>query len=154
MSAPHASIMRRRTTRLAAVQALYQMDIGGISVDAALEDAVSGRLPAGEDGPIDSDVDADLFRLLVDGVVAQQGAIDTMIAKHLASGWKLERIDAVTRAILRAGVVEAWRRKDTPVPVLIDEYVEIAKAFFDGVEPKFVHATLDACAKSVRAGMA
>ncbi|MEZ6021920.1 MAG: transcription antitermination factor NusB [Hyphomonadaceae bacterium] len=65
-------------------------------------------------------------------------------------GWRLERLDAVARAILRAGCVELEQRHDIRVAVVIDEYVEIAKSFFDGPEPGFVNATLDACAKDLR----
>lgn len=147
-SAPaHAA---RRAARLAAVQALYQMEFAGESAQGAVDDLLAGRLPQTEAGPIDSDVDVDLFRALVEGAVEQQSAIDTMIAKHLAQGWRLERIDSVARAILRAGAVELARRRDIPAPVVIDEYVEIAKAYFDGPEPGFVNGALDACARALR----
>ena len=72
------------------------------------------------------------------------------IARHLSKGWRLERLDAVARAILRAGSAELEQRADIPVAVVIDEYVEIAKRFFDGPEPGFVNATLDACARDLR----
>jgi len=136
--------------RLAAVQALYQMEVSGASPETVAQDLLDGRLPLSEAGPIDADADIVLFRTIVEGAVAQQSAVDTMIARKLAEGWRLERIDSVARAILRAGVVELWRRADVPTAVVIDEYVEIAKAFFDGAEPGFINGALDGCARAVR----
>ncbi|MGE0828987.1 MAG: transcription antitermination factor NusB [Hyphomonadaceae bacterium] len=139
----------RRGARLAAVQALYQMEASGASAAEVLEDFAAGRLPRGEAGPLEGEPDAALFRKLVEGAVEKQEAIDQQIAKRLRN-WRLERIDSVARAILRAGAMELWACKETPTPVVIDEYVEIAKAFFEGEEPKFVNAALDACAKDLR----
>jgi N utilization substance protein B len=136
--------------RIAAVQALYQMEVGGASAEAVMHEMTSGRLPAAEEGPADSEVDQPLFRLVVESAVAEQGRIDTEIAKSLAENWKLERIDSVARAILRAAVVELWGR-DTPTAVVINEYVEIAKDFFEGSgEPGFINAALEATAKRIR----
>lgn len=140
---------RRRTARLAAVQALYQMELSGASTADVLEDFQNGRLPAGEDGAIEGEGDIGHFKLIVDLAVERQETIDRAIAKRL-TGWKLERLDSVARAILRAGVVELETRADIPTPVVINEYVEIAKAFFEGPEPGFVNATLDAVARDVR----
>lgn len=145
-------VAARRAARLAAVQALYQMEMSGSSAATATADLLAGYIPAGEEGGLDQDVDADLFRQIVTAAVENQSAMDTIIAGKLASGWKLERIDSVARAILRAGVIELWRRKDVPTPVVISEYVEIAKSFFEGAEPGFINATLDACVASVRDG--
>jgi transcription antitermination protein NusB len=145
-------VAARRAARLAAVQALYQMEMSGSSAATVTADLLAGHLPASEEGVLDQDVDADLFRQIIEGAVEQQSAMDTIIAGKLATGWKLERIDAVARAILRAGVIELWRRKDVPTPVVISEYVEIAKSFFEGGEPGFINATLDACVPSVRDG--
>lgn len=126
------------------------MEMSGSSAATATADLLAGHLPADEQGRIDEDVDADLFRQIVEGAVEHQSAMDTIIAGKLASGWKLERIDSVARAILRAGLIELWRRKDVPTPVVINEYIEIAKSFFEGPEPAFINATLDACVRSVR----
>lgn len=144
------AIASRRAARLAAVQALYQMEMSGSSAATATADLLAGHLPADEEGWLDQDVDADLFRQIVEGAVEHQSAMDTLIAGKLAAGWKLERIDSVARAILRAGLIELWRRKDVPTPVVINEYIEIAKSFFEGPEPKFINATLDACVSAVR----
>jgi len=91
-----------------------------------------------------------LFKTIVEKAVERQATLDRAIARHLSKGWRLERLDAVARAILRAGSAELEQRTDIPVAVVIDEYVEIAKRFFDGPEPGFVNATLDACARDLR----
>ena len=83
-------------------------------------------------------------------MVADQAAVDRAIAMRLATGWRLERIDATLRAILRAGAYELTRRPDVPTEVAIDEYVEIAKSFFEGPEPGFVNAALDGIARDHR----
>jgi N utilization substance protein B len=140
----------RRTARLAAVQALYQMDVSGATAADVTEDFQLGRLPRGEAGPFDSEPDPQLFSQIIENAVEKQDDVDRAIARRL-KGWKLERIDAVARAILRAGVTELWTRPDIPTPVVIDEYVEIANAFFEGAEPGFINAALDACARDVRA---
>jgi len=148
-AAPVAPEMRR-AARLAAVQALYQMELAGSTPAAAVQDVLAGRLPFGEQGPMDAEVDLELFRQIVEQAVEKQEAVDTTIARKLAQGWKLERIDAVARAILRAGVLELWARPDIPKKVVIAEYVEIAKGFFSGPEPGFVNGTLDAAAQHLR----
>ena len=83
-------------------------------------------------------------------VVSEQGPIDAAIRRRLAEGWRLERIDSTARAILRAGAFELIRRPEIPAEVVIDEYVEIAKSFFDGPEPAFVNAALDAICRDAR----
>jgi N utilization substance protein B len=134
---------------MAAVQALYQMELSGSSTETAVEDVAAGRLPAGDAGGVDGDIDQALFRKIIEAVVNEQGAIDTEIARSLSEGWKLERIDSVARAILRAATVELWR-DDAPTAVVIDEYVAIANDFFGGPEPGFINAALDASAKRLR----
>lgn len=146
------TIAARKSARLAAVQALYQMETSGSSPATAMRDVQEGRLPWDENGVMDGEVDRELFGQIVELAIEKQDAVDTLLASKLAKGWRLERIDAVARAILRAGVLELWRRPDVPTPVVIDEYVEIARAFFDGSEPGFINATLDACLPAVRAG--
>jgi N utilization substance protein B len=86
----------------------------------------------------------------VRGVVAHQGEVDKAVAKRLAQNWRLERIDATVRAILRAGAYELTHRGDVPTEVVIDEYVELAKSFFEGPEPGFVNGALDGVAQDVR----
>ncbi len=84
-------------------------------------------------------------------MVAEQASIDRAIAQRLATGWKLDRLDATLRAILRAGAFELTRRPDVPLEVAIDEYVEIGKSFFEGPEPGVVNGVLDGIAREARA---
>jgi N utilization substance protein B len=140
----------RRQARLAAVQALYQLELSGGSPAGMAAELREGRLPMGETGPLDAEPDLGLFDMLVSAAVERQEGVDQTIAAQLAQGWKLERIDSVARAILRAGVVELWAKRDTPAAVIVDDYVELAKAFFDGPEPGFVNGALEACALRVR----
>lgn len=137
----------RGAARLAAVQALYQMEVGGRGVEAVVREWRNHRFGVAGEGPDYVEADEEYFEALVTGVVAQQRDLDRAIADNLASGWRLERIDSTLRAALRAG---AWEilYSDTPDAVAIDEYVEIAKDFFDESEPKFVHAVLDKLVKS------
>lgn len=147
----HADIAARRAARLGAVQALYQMEVSGASTADVLDDFRAGKLPRETEATYtEAEGDFELFKVLVEKAVDRQATLDRAIAKHLSKGWRLERLDAVARAILRAGAAELEQRSDIPTAVVIDEYVEIAHAFFDGPEPGFVNATLDACAKHLR----
>jgi N utilization substance protein B len=150
VTAPRLDPIARRNARLAVVQALYQMEVSGATQDGVSEELRAGRLPAAEAGPLDGEVDRQLFDAIVSSIVDKQEAVDTTIARALSAGWRLERIDAVARAILRAGATELAVRRDVPTAVAIDEYVEIAKAFFSGPEPGFINAALDECAKAIR----
>lgn len=144
----------RRAARLGAVQALYQMEVSGASTADVIADFAAGKLPRPTEATYNhAEGDPELFKVLVEKAVDRQLTLDRAIARHLSKGWKLERLDAVARAILRAGAAELEQRPDIPVAVVIDEYVEIAKAFFDGREPGFVNATLDACARDLRSGV-
>ena len=146
-----AEIDARRSARLGAVQALYQMEVAGASTADVIAEFDAGKLPREtEAGITESEGDPELFKIIVEKAVERQATLDRAIARHLSKGWRLERLDAVARAILRAGSAELEQRADIPVAVVIDEYVEIAKSFFDGPEPGFVNATLDACAKDLR----
>jgi len=141
---------KRGLARLAAVQALYQMDIGGQSVMAVVAEYETFRLGQELDGAQYLMADNQWFRALIAGVVARQKQIDPLIQHQLAEDWMLSRLDSILRAILRAGVWELENRKDVPVAVVISEYVDVAKAFFDGDEPKTVNAVLDRLAKQLR----
>ena len=148
-------IEARRAARLGAVQALYQMEVSGASTADVIAEFDAGKLPRETEASInDAEGDPVLFKILVEKAVDRQATLDRAIARHLSKGWRLERLDAVARAILRAGAAELEQRPDIPVAVVIDEYVEIAKRFFDGPEPGFVNATLDACARDLRSAEA
>lgn len=140
----------RSVARLAAVQALYQMEAAGGGVEAVVREFLDHRFGGDIEGENLAEADEAFFAELVRGVVADQAAVDRAIAKRLATGWRLERIDATLRAILRSGAYELTRRKDVPTEVAIDEYVEIAKSFFEGPEPGFVNAALDGIARDHR----
>jgi N utilization substance protein B len=155
MSAPRKTLSGRQdrsVARLAAVQALYQMEAAGVGVEAVIREFSDHRfdrdLDREREGERLAEADEAYFGDLVRGAVARQTDIDRAIASHLAKGWKLERIDATLRAIFRAAVFEIISRA-APNEVVIDEYVEIAKSFFEGVEPGFVNAALDALARSL-----
>jgi len=143
--------LSRSVSRLAAVQALYQMEVSGATTADVIADFTAGKLPRETEASYtDAEGDPELFKILVEKAVDRQATYDRAIARHLSKGWRLERIDAVARAILRTGAAELEQRTDIPVAVVIDEYVEIAKAFFDGPEPGFINATLDVAARDLR----
>ena len=137
----------RSVARLAAVQALYQMEVSGVGAEAVVREFTDHRFDRDIEGQLLAQADETFFAEIVRGVVADQTEIDRAIAKRLAEGWRLERIDATLRAILRAGAWELMRRPDVPHEVSIDEYVEIAKSFFEGPEPGFVNGALDGIAR-------
>jgi transcription antitermination protein NusB len=141
----------RSVARLAAVQALYQMEVSGAGSEAVVREFVDHRFDADMEGERLAPADEAYFRDIVRGVVERQAAIDKAIVRRLAENWRLERIDATLRAILRAGAFELIARPDAPIEVVIDEYVEIAKSFFNGPEPGFVNGALDAIARDERA---
>jgi len=141
---------QRGAARLAAVQALYQMDVGGAGVLEVVAEYEAHRLRQALDGDTYLKADASWFRSIVSGVVRDQVKIDPVVRSALQSDWPLSRLDSTLRAILRAGTFEILERKDVQIPVIVTEYVEIAQAFFEGEEPKIVNAVLDRIAKQVR----
>ncbi len=147
---PVKAANQRGAARLAAVQALYQMDIGGTGVLEIVAEYEAHRLGQELDGETYLKADAGWFRSIVSGVVRDQLRLDPLIASALQDDWALSRLDSTVRAILRAGVFELVDRKDVPVAVIVTEYVEIAHAFFEDDEPKLVNAVLDRIAKQVR----
>jgi transcription antitermination protein NusB len=147
---PAKTANQRGAARLAAVQALYQMDIGGSGVLEVVAEYEAHRLGQELDGDTYLKADPSWFRSIVAGVVREQTRLDPMIGSALQDDWALSRLDSTVRAILRAGTFELLDRKDVPVPVIVTEYVEIAHAFFEEDEPKLVNAVLDRIAKQVR----
>ncbi|MBB4570143.1 transcription antitermination factor NusB [Rhizobium leucaenae] len=147
---PAKTANQRGAARLAAVQALYQMDIGGTGVLEVVAEYEAHRLGQELDGDTYLKADASWFRSIVSGVVREQTRLDPLIGSALQDDWALSRLDSTVRAILRAGTFELLDRKDVPVPVIVTEYVEIAHAFFEEDEPKLVNAVLDRIAKQVR----
>jgi N utilization substance protein B len=134
----------RRAARLAAVQALYQMELVGSGAEEVAEEFITYRFD-------ETPTDAEFFKGIVEGVPLHQAEIDKAIAACLSENWSLTRVDSILRAILRAGGLELVARRDVPAKVVIDEYVGIAHDFFAGDEPGFVNAALDAMARRKRA---
>lgn len=140
----------RSLARLGAVQALYQMDIGGADTEKVLAEFELHHIRIGENDEVTDDPDIPFFRELVLGVVENQTDIDPKIDAHLAKGWRLNRLDSTLRAILRVGTFELGWRTDTPVKVVLNEYIELAHDFFPDEESKVVNGVLDALAKELR----
>ena len=135
----------RSAARLAALQALYQLEITGADPSDVIEEFIAHRF----DKTLPND--EVFFADVVHGVLKHQVDIDRALAHSLSEGWTLARIDSILRALLRAASYELIARADVPVKVVIDEYVELARDFFDGDEPKFVNAVLDKLAHEKRA---
>ena len=141
----------RSAARLAAVQALYQMDVAQTSVLDVIAEFSLNRLEDEIEGDQLQAPDSQFFQDVLKGVVAEQRAIDPIVDEKLASGWRLSRIDSILRAILRSAVYELIHREDVPARVIISEYIDIAHAFFDQKETRMVNGVLDHIAKKVRA---
>jgi N utilization substance protein B len=142
---------KRTAARLGAVQALYQLEYSGLGVDSVVLEFRTHRLGADIDGAPMHEADDDFFADVVRGVVKNQAKLDPFIQKKLAKGWTLARIDSTARAILRCGLYELANRADVPVNVVIDEYVELARDFFEeGSEPGFINGVLDSAARELR----
>jgi N utilization substance protein B len=142
---------RRGAARLAAVQALYQMDIAGAGLNDVFAEFESHWLGSEVEGEKYLPAEAAFFRDVVSGVVRDQKELDPLIDQALARGWPLKRIDAIIRAVLRAGSYELEHRKDVPARVVVTEYVDVANAFVDKDETGMVNAVLDQIARRFRA---
>lgn len=142
----------RSAARLAAVQALYQQTMEGTGEARLLDEFHQHRLGMADEeaGAEFADAEVDFFDDLVKGALARRGEIDELLAGKLAQGWTLARLDKTMLQILRAGAYELMARPDVPVAAAISEWVDVAKAFFDDREAKFVNGVLDAVAKAVR----
>jgi N utilization substance protein B len=140
----------RPAARLAAVQALYQMDLAGTSLNTVIAEFTSHRFGAGAEDQSVARADVGFFADLVRGVVRRQKEIDPIVDRQLAEGWHLSRIDSILRAVLRAGTFELIERSDVPARVVINEYVEVAHAFLSGDDPRVVNGVLDKLAHRLR----
>jgi transcription antitermination protein NusB len=146
-----ASELARSQARLAAVQALYQMDLAATDLVDVIAQFAAHRFGADAEDRTVADADLELFSELVRGTVERQRDIDPPLDAQLAAGWRLNRIDAIIRATLRCAMFELVAKPGVPARAVINEYVEVAKAFFAGDEPKVVNAVLDGVARKVRA---
>ena len=140
----------RSAARLAAVQALYQMEMESTPLPKLLHEFHQHRLGATIEDATYEEAEVDFFDDVVSGADARRQDIDALIGERLADGWTLERLDRPMRAILRAGAYELIARPDVPVATVISEYVDVAHAFYDKRETGFVNGLLDAIAKAAR----
>ena len=140
----------RSAARLAAVQALYQHEMEATALARLLDEFHMHRLGAEIDDEQYASAETDFFDDLVKGVLARREEIDALLAGKLAKGWTLARLDKTMLQILRAGAYELLARTDVPTAAAISEYVDVAHAFFEATEAKFVNGVLDALAKAVR----
>lgn len=140
----------RSAARIATVQALYQMDVAGTDIDEVIDEFVAIRFAEGADDEAVRGADPVFFSDVLRGVVRRQREIDPMVDQQLASGWRLVRVDSILRAILRAGVFELQERSDVPARVVINEYINVAHAFFHEDEPRVVNGILDRIAHRLR----
>lgn len=140
----------RAAARLAAVQALYQHDMEGTPTASLLDEFHRHRLGAEIDEDQYAKAETTFFDDVVRGVIARRDEIDGILAGKLAQGWSLARLDKTMLQILRCGAFELMARPDVPTPAAISEYVDVAHAFFEEREAKFVNGVLDAVAKAVR----
>ncbi|MES2754908.1 MAG: transcription antitermination factor NusB [Pseudomonadota bacterium] len=139
----------RAAARLAAVQALYQIEMEATPLPKLLHEFHQHRLGATIEGAEYADADVDFFDDLVSGTQVRLAEIDALIVAKLASGWTLARLDKPMKAILRVGAYELLARADVPSAAAISEYVDVAKAFYDKRESGFVNGILDAIAKEI-----
>ena len=144
----------RAAARMAAVQALYQAAMETTPTARLLDEFHQHRLGAEIDELHFARAEVSFFDDLVSGALARLSEIDALIAAHLATGWRIERLDKTMLQILRAGTYELIARADVPTGSAISEYVDVAHAFFDAREASFVNGVLDAVAKQVRGGVA
>lgn len=140
----------RAAARLAAVQALYQHEMEKTPQARLLDEFHMHRLGAEIDDDQYVEAETAFFDDVVKGVVARREEIDALISARLAKGWALSRIDKTMAQILRAGTYELLARADVPTGAVITEYLDVAHAFFEPVEARFVNGVLDAIAKDVR----
>ncbi|MDG1858337.1 MAG: transcription antitermination factor NusB [Emcibacteraceae bacterium] len=140
----------RSSARLAAVQALYQIETNGTPAKIVAKEFVDHRIDEIiDDTPLEK-ADAAFFTDIVVGTHDRLNEIDEIIKAHLSEGWTLERIESVARASIRAGVYEIIARVDVPTKVIINEYIDATKAFFDDGTPSFVNGILDKISKNIR----
>jgi transcription antitermination protein NusB len=142
---------KRGAARLAAVQALYQMDLAGTGLNEIFAEFESHWLGGEVEGAQYRPAESAFFRDIVSGVVREQSRLDPQIDAALARGWPLKRIEALLRAVLRAGAYELGFRRDVPARVVMSEYVDVASSFVEEEETGMVNAVLDQLARQLRA---
>ncbi len=155
------AIREKSAARLAAVQALYEMDMTSVPPDQVLDDFLRQRWQAQpvKDDALEEDEedlsglaipDSGLLSELVRGVTSRRQDLDGMVGPSLSSDWTVERLEILLRAILRTGTFELLTMPDVPARVIIDEYVNVAKAFYQESQPGLVNGVLDKLARTLR----
>ncbi len=142
---------KRSTARLAAVQAIYEMELAGTTPDVVIDGFLRGRWGSAGEAEL-AELDAAHFAEVIRAVAARREALDAAVEGALAEKLKVERLEILLRAILRAGGYELSSRQDIPAKVIINEYLDIAHAFFTGKEPALVNAVLDRMAAAMGRG--
>jgi N utilization substance protein B len=140
----------RLAARLAAVQALYQMETAGKGIIETMGEFETHWIGREVEGVDAGAADRGFFRDLVSGVLREQRKVDRILDETLAENWRLSRLEAVSRAILRSGAYELMYRRDVPVASTIAAYLDIATGFHDDAETKFINGALDAVARRLR----
>lgn len=146
-----ARALERSAARLAAVQALYEMEVTEKGLNEIFAEFEAYWIGNEIEGEKYNDAEIAFFHDVLSGVLADQGPLDRLIDKTLVEGWPLARVDSVLRAILRAGAYELKKRSDVPARVAIKEYVDVAGAFFGLEEAGMINAVLDHMARQLRA---
>lgn len=142
---------RRNAARLAAVQCIYQMRQNGMNAEQALGDYVNNRLGLEEDGDVFVAADTELLRAIVTGVETRQSLLTEMLQKEMQEAGKpFDRQEELIQSILLCGAEELFSHPETDKPLILNSYVEVAKAFYEGREPALVNAALDSLAKVLR----
>jgi len=150
VSKPASRARRRSAARLAAVQALYQLHMEGTPLARLLDEFHQHRLGQEIEDAQYVRAEVEFFDDVVGGVAARMEEIDALLAERLTQDWRLDRLDKTLLQILRAGTYELIARPDVPARTTISEYLDVAHAFFDDREAKFINGVLDAVAKAVR----
>jgi transcription antitermination protein NusB len=140
----------RSVARLAAVQALYQLDMEKSGIAKLLAEFHAHRLGAEIEDVQYAEAEVSFFDDIVSGVDARRTEVDALVESKLGAQWKIGRIDKTMLQILRAGTYELLARPDVPVATVIAEYIDVAHAFFDAKDAKFVNGLLDSVAKVTR----
>lgn len=142
---------KRSAARLAAVQSMYQMQQTGIDSEAATRDYVAHRMGIEEDGNLFIAADTDLLEKILSGVQQRHGDIEPILNASLNENNPLDRQEMLIKCVLCCGVFELIEHGDIDAGIIINDYVDVAKSFYDGKEPGFINAILDKTAKTIRA---
>ena len=137
-------------TRLVIVQALYQMEMAGTDVTDIINSLEDRLIFDNNFDYLISDINKKLLTDIINGVIDNQSQIDSLIENNLSSNWKFNRLDKILKAILRAAVYEVSYKLETPLKVIINEYIDITHAFYSQKEPEFINAILDKIAIAER----